>query len=90
MWVGNLLYDEANLGVRLLGVYNAVDILCTQLMIAPRGDIGCRCEQVLVDELQRLSTVAHQESCLVSAVLVQTPMTVGIALTPDRSILIFD
>ena len=59
-------------------------------MIAPRGDIGCRCEQVLVDELQRLSTVAHQVSRLVAAVLVQTPMTVGIALTPDGSIFIFD
>ena len=90
MWVGNLLYDEANLGGWLLGVYDAVDLLCTRLMIAPRGNIGCRCEQVLVDELQRLSTLAHQESRVIAAVLVQTPMTVGIALTPDRSILIFD
>ena len=90
MHAGNALYDEAGLGGQLLAVYDAVDLLHSRLVIAPRGDIGCRTEQALVEELKRLSKVADDECRLIAAVLVQTPLTVSLVLIPDAFIMIFD
>ena len=88
---GNQVYDNAELGGALLGVYDALHLLdYTRLAVAPRGEIGLRTEAALVDLLEKSVSAAHTDGRLFTGVLLQTPFTVAVAVTPSGSVVIFD
>ena len=74
MPAANALYGNADLGGQLLAVYEAVDVLShTNIIVAPRGDLGCHSEGESVRELSRLADVARTEKRTIVGVFVQNP-----------------
>ena len=88
---GNRIYDDANLGGQLLGVYDALHLLQhTGLIVAPRGDIGCRSVEDLSSNLHKLTLQAEEEGRRLAGLLVQTPFTVALSISAVRVISVFD
>ena len=63
MCQGNKIYDNADLRGEFLGVYNALQLLPTWLVITPRSDLGCRSKdgRRLVAELLKLAAQAVEQ-----------------------------